>query len=385
MKSHLCAPEKCTGCMACYNSCSKHAISMKEGFLGELLPEISPVLCVDCGACDRVCPVLKPVVVKEPDKCFAAWSTDVGEYTSSTSGGLAAVMSRRIIDNGGVVYGCAAKGLNVQHIRCTNLEEIKQLKGSKYVQSTIGNTYQQVASDLKANKKVLFIGTPCQVAGLKSYLRKGYDHLITVDLICHGVPSLQSLRKSLQHCFPEADLDQVYFLSFRNHLKGEYCLEVAASNLKKKDVRYEGGVDYTNSYYPTFFYGNSCRNSCYHCAYASSKRCSDITIGDFWGLRDLEILSKASHGISAVLVNTQKGASFYHEITPFLHSYERTVEEAVSGNAQLQQPTQMTFRTKIFRKLNKITSFEVAYRTVYCKEIAIASLKRRIKKMICKK
>lgn len=382
MNDHLCAPESCTGCLACLNVCPQKAITIIEGFLGEILPRIDRNLCIDCGACDKVCPSLNSQEKYYPQACYAAWTKDNFDYSTSTSGGLATAMSKQIINGGGVVYGCAAIGINVKHLRCTTIEEIEKLKGSKYVQSNVGTIYQDIKLDLKNGKKVLFIGTPCQVGGVKSFLKKDYLNFITVDLICHGVPSIRSLKDSLSHNIKDLDFETISYLSFRNHEKGDFCLECKGKTKNRIPFEFEKGVDYSTSYYPTFFFGNSYRNSCYQCQYAQPQRVSDITIGDFWGLSDKLVIDQAQQGISAVLINTDKGAGFYQALVDNIHSYPESIDEAVINNAQLKSPTIKTKRTKIFRYLCTKMSFENAFRWTYLDRITKSKLKKIIKKII---
>ena len=226
MKKHLCAAPECTGCLACLNVCPKHAIGVTEGFLGEILPTIDEDKCVDCGLCDKICPSLNPSPMHLPMDCYAAWTKNEVDYVSATSGGMATAISKSVISKGGVVYGCAAHGLQVKHMRCATMKDVEKLKGSKYVQSEMGDLYQALKKDVLEGLTVLFIGTPCQVAGVKNYLRQEYDNLLTVDLICHGVPSQQSLHASLRHAIRDIEPTKVTYLSFRNHAKGDFCLDL---------------------------------------------------------------------------------------------------------------------------------------------------------------
>lgn len=184
--------EECCACAACENICPKNAISFKEDDFGYKYPHIDVSRCVDCGLCDRICPVLSPVSKSYPHEVYAAKSIEPERCTESASGGFVASLAENIIKDGGIVYGCYAENYQtIGHIRVDNVDDLGKIKNSKYVQSDIRHTYRDALYDLKLNKFVLFIGTPCQIAGLRSFLRKEYDNLLTCDFVCHGVPALK--------------------------------------------------------------------------------------------------------------------------------------------------------------------------------------------------
>lgn len=332
---------------------------MEEGTLLHIFPVINQGICVECGACKQACPVENPIPKVLPLKTYAAWAKDSYEYETSTSGGVAAVLSRVIIKEGGVVYGCASlPNVDIHHIRITDEKDIDLLKGSKYVQSSINESYKSVKQDLLDGRQVLFTGTPCQIAGLKRFLRKDYSNLYLVDLICHGVPSLEYLKqhiKDVTHC--EAyDIDRISFREGNEMYlvvvkkNGE---EVYRSNLWKER--------YKDAYFNAFIDGYSYRPSCHTCQYAYSKRISDITIGDFWGLHD-DLPLEHKNGTSCVLVNTEKGLELISRITSQIHIFERELQEAVNGNDQLRAPKGTDWRIKLFLKLQKHVGISTAYR-----------------------
>ena len=373
---HLCDSSKCTGCFACLAACPKQAISVKKGFLGEILPVVDNGKCVDCGLCDNICPSLNSPDKKYPIRCFAAWTSDNADYLTTTSGGVATAMAKAMVLSGGVVYGCTAFGIEVKHIRCTTLEDVESLKGSKYVQSDTQCIYKELKNDVAAGKNVLFIGTPCQCAGVKGFLRKDYANLLLVDLICHGVPSSDFLHKCLKRNFPKIDLEKIDGIRFRENSKWMYVL-----NFSSESKKYRLVLNPSNIYFQTFFYGNSFRNSCYTCQFARPERCSYITIGAFWGLKDLDIAGMAKNGISCILVNTGKGHSFIERLGN-ITKYEQPIEDAVCGNAQLQAPTSMTVRTRFFRHWSKYLSVWLVYRVVWMDKIFVSALKQNIKRIL---
>ena len=199
MMKEICQHNECTGCSACVNVCGKNAIFYCEDKIGFRYPVVNLDLCIDCGLCQKVCPNNVEVDKSEPTLCFVGHATDRSEQETSSSGGIASLLSRTIIRQGGVVYGCTARDIShVQHIRVNNDDDLFLLKGSKYVQSDLGDCYKRIKVDLHSNLQVIFIGTPCQIAGLRTYLRKDYENLVTIDFVCHGVPSQIILNESLR-------------------------------------------------------------------------------------------------------------------------------------------------------------------------------------------
>lgn len=370
----ICKIEQCTGCAACMNRCPKGCIKMKiDNRLGHLFPHIDHDNCVDCGACHKVCPVNQPITLRVPQTAYAGWDKSNSEYVTSTSGGAASAFARCIIHQGGVVYGCAMMpNIEVKHIRVETIEDISKLKGSKYVQSTIGMVYKEVREDLRNGRKVLFIGTPCQVAGVKSFIgEKLSDNLYTVDLICHGTPPLEFLRKHILKKTKGVVPDEIFFR------KGAYLLllllggkEIYRSSLFEQ--RYE------DVYYNTFFDGFSYRDSCNTCKYAQPNRVSDITIGDFWGLKENLPLAHP-HGCSVLLPTTEKGKELVEGIRNEFYLFERTVDEAVNGNDQLRHPKEKDFRIKIFKKLQPMLGIGNAYRLCMLDKITRRKMRILIK------
>lgn len=372
----ICNTSICTGCAACMNRCPKQCINMREdNKLGHLYPQIDNDKCIDCGACVKVCPANHAIELRTPITAYAGWDKSEKEYISSTSGGAASAFARYIIRQGGVVYGCAIlPGIQVSHVRIDSLSDIGKLKGSKYVQSTIGMIYKNVREDLRKGKKVLFIGTPCQVAGVRSFIVKDMvENLYTVDLICHGTPPLAYLRKHILKKTKGTVPDEIFFR------KGAYLLLLLL--LGGKEIYRSSLFEqrYQDTYYNTFFDGFSYRESCHTCRYAQPQRVSDVTIGDFWGLKD-DLPLEHPHGCSVLLPITDKGKELIEGIRQEFYLYERTVEEAVNGNDQLRHPKEKDLRISMFGCLLPLLGIGIAYRLCVMDRIAKYYTRKLLKK-----
>lgn len=347
----ICKKEHCTGCAACMNKCPKQCIEMKEDEFGYLFPFIDESHCIECGLCQKVCPENNRPSAIPIQKAYAAWSLDDYDRGSSTSGGIASVLTNHILHQGGVAFGAvSSEKCDVRHEAVEQVCNAARFKGSKYVQSTIGYCYQEVKEALKQNKQVLFTGTPCQVAGLRNFLGKPYENLYTVDIICHGVPSLKLLSEHLsRYCL----LDDITKVSFRNN-EG-YVLSAY------KDDKLQYSKPFPNDrYLYGFMYALFYRPSCYECRYANSHRISDLTIGDFWGLGKKRPVNYDTKKVSVVTPNTDKGALLLKACKQKLFLEERDREEAISGNKQLQVPSIRHKYYQVFRALYHNFGFSCA-------------------------
>jgi len=383
----ICEADKCTGCSLCAARCPKSSISMQEGSFGHLYPKINQTTCIDCGLCKKVCPANNQPLLNQPLTAYAAWAKDEKEYVSSTSGGAASLMSRFIIEHGGVVYGCSVeKGLVVKHIRVDNVSDIDLLKGSKYVQSDIKEVLPPLKRDVATGKRVLFIGTPCQCAAVKGLFSKTKypDNLYLVDLICHGVPSLNVLQHHVEKNL-HVNLDKVHDVKFRS----DNDFKIVLYDKDKRKILETASIKerYKDFYYNAFWDGFTYRESCYTCHYAKSERVSDITIGDFWGLKGLNDKSLPSHlyGISVVLPVTDKGLKLFEETSSGFFFEERELKEAVSGNDQLRHPKEKNVYVKLFRLLsdNCHLKMETSY-AIVVSIIKMRKVVRRLKRRIYK-
>lgn len=349
---YVCKIEECYGCHACYNVCPKHAISMQEDSFGTLIPVIQQGKCVDCGLCRRVCPALNESQFATPRQVYAAIAKDEADYKASTSGGIATTFAKKVIDDGGVVYGATVMDdLTVRHTRASTMEELECQRGSKYVQSAVSDSYQKVKLDLEKDKPVLFVGTPCQIDGLLLFLGRDYEKLITVNLICHGTPAQRLLKDHVSDIVGREDEREI---SFRDGEGYVLTIKNKGSLLYKK-------VFYKDLYYSGFMRKVFFRSTCYTCKYAQKQRVGDITIGDFWGFdKTKPFITDTPHGLSVVLVNTQAGESFFEECTDRLLLQKRDLDEAVAGNPQLRHPSQKHRNYSKFRTIYKKLGFRKA-------------------------
>lgn len=284
-------------------------------------------------------------------KIYAAWRKDERARVLSSSGGLASVISEVWVQNGGVVYGAAfVPPLSFQHIRCTTLEELYKLRGSKYVQSSIKYVINEIEDDLKNDKNVLFIGTPCQVAGIKTRFSNECSQLYTIDVICHGTPTAEVFRDSLPSEIENLDYDSI---EFRNNNNYQVVFKRKGQPVWTRPLAHDL---YLKGFFKAVFH----RESCYHCKYATIHRISDLTLGDFWRLDATSVKTDMEKGISLVLVNTEKGENLMDSVEPYTDKVLRSIEEAVSGNKQLLHPMALTWRHKMFVNLYPKLGFKAA-------------------------
>lgn len=297
--------ELCCGCGACYNSCPNKAIQMVEDQEGFLYPEINKTKCINCSICEKVCPI-KNIKIEEDTELIklAAWSKNKEIRKSSSSGGIFYTIANYIIENSGVV--CAAgfdENMNVVHKIISEKKQIKELQGSKYVQSDIGQCNREVKKLLEEGKKVLFVGTPCQVSGLLTMLGKKYNNLYLCDFICHGVPSpkvYKKYKKELEDTF-KSKLNQ---MNFRDKRNGWIDYSVVAE--------FENGKKYIKNakrdiYIKGFLKNVYLRPSCYKCKFLGLNRGSDITIDDFWGIEEKIPKVEYNNGVSLILIHSIQG------------------------------------------------------------------------------
>ncbi len=311
MKSNdICrARNLCSGCAACANICAYNAIEMKPDWRGFMYPHIDASKCADCGLCQKICPINDTYPSFEYTNGYAFVERDKQLLYKASSGGAFGVMARWVISRGGVVFGASMDSdYNVNYVGVESVEELQKLYGSKYVQSYVGKVYRDVKKALYGGRWVLFCGCPCQVSGLNHFLRKSYDKLITMDLICHGVPS-QPYFKAYVHDILLNEAKKGGGQLFRFRLKAEACFDTQSKQGKSVLIGYQ-----SRDFYMThFLWGKGYRNSCYQCSFNGYKRPGDFTIGDFWNNKVAQLPIDDTHGASLIICNTEKAKILLEE------------------------------------------------------------------------
>ena len=306
---------RCCGCGACMNICPKRAITMQRNSEGFLYPIIDKDKCINCGLCVRSCPLSNTAFKPDTNlpKCYAVQSTgDIMKHSSS--GGVFSVLANYVFDNGGYVCGAAFdKKWLVEHKIVSDKTNLYELQTSKYVQSDTKKVYTKIKELLNDDKMVLFSGTPCQVAGLYSFLGHDYDKLITVDVFCHGAPS----PMVWEHYLKEVTDDKITDINFRDKPTDNFGNYNYNFNLKTENKTVVT-PHRKNIYMLGFLRNLYLRKSCHHCPFAKTPRTSDFSLGDFWGYETIDKTADTNNGMSAILVNTTKGENVFQTIKPEL-------------------------------------------------------------------
>lgn len=370
---------ECTGCNACAQKCPNHCIVLEEDRYGFVYPKVDEGNCSSCGLCNQVCHLESDMKQEGASVAYVAVHNSDDTVLASTSGGVFSAIAERILADGGVVYGCAYdENLKPKHIRVNAIKDIILLRGSKYVQSETGNCYREILKDLSEKKKVFFTGTPCQVAGLKTFLGMDYDDLYTADLICHGVPSYAYFCKFIKWIEEKNDCKVVDY-NFRSKenagwsLAGTYTIEKNAKQVKKKAFYYD------HYYYHYFLKGDIYRESCYNCRYANSHRVGDFTLGDLWGAEKINSGINIKSGCSLLLVNSSKGVEMMNDLNVSMQ--EIPLEFAVRNNEQLRVPSRKSVnRDDILEEYCNCSAEEIQknYRKRYRRKRVIARIKYMI-------
>lgn len=306
MDDFICKEHKlCTGCGACYSICPVNAIIMKDNMEGFFYPEIDDAKCIDCKLCTKNCPINSaPDVGKFNRISFVARTKDEQLLNKCTSGGIFTTLAKKFIENGYSVFGVIYDDeFNVIHKRITDVEDIDKLAGSKYVQSWLGDTFKNIKELLDEGNKVLFCGTPCQVAGLYNFLRGGHKNLYLVDLVCHGVPSPKLWKSYLEYI--QNKEGKLLDANFRSKKLGYHVSVMEEKFVCGKSVI---GSARTNLMSKCFFKNIADRYCCYDCKFKTVERVSDLTIYDSWHASELvENLNDDDKGYTNIIVQSDKG------------------------------------------------------------------------------
>ncbi len=324
----LASKEQCTGCGACMKICPKDAITFRPDEEGFPSPVIDGEKCVQCGLCEKTCPALHPPETRPLGDAYAVQCLDRESLRESTSGGLFTVFAREIFRRGGVVYGCVwDEQYNAVVRKAENEEEMEPMRGSKYVWSWAGDSFPEIKAYLEEGRTVLFTGLPCQAAGLKKYLRKDYENLYLVDFFCGGAPSPYAFHEYLKTITKDVPPEKLRF-KFRDKEKFGVGVNISYQGKGKRVHQKYYENPYFFSYHTKVFH----RPPCYHCQYRYEQRADDLTFGDYWGISQFHQEFDVRAGVSALLVNTEKGKDLLDAVRKDLKIVPTRVEDIAVGN-----------------------------------------------------
>lgn len=378
----------CCGCYGCTNICPKQCIDMKVDNEGFWYPKINKDLCINCNLCEKVCPVIQKLDKKEFNTlAYACKNRNEQIRLSSSSGGVFTNLCEYVIKNNGVVFGAAFNdNFEVEHMESDTLKGCEKFRGSKYVQSKIGNSYKNAKQYLDEGKIVLFSGTPCQIKGLNLYLRKRYNNLIIVDIVCHGVPSplvFDIYKSNLKELY----MSEIEDITFRDKSNGwaNYRYKISFKNGKKQDK-----IHRENIYSKGFLSDLYLRPSCYECQAKNFTSGSDITLADYWGIQNKHPEFDDDKGVSLILVNSEKGKEIVDKISDKIEKIKTDLDYATSCNPSAIRPVKYnTNREKFFNDLNKdnleeiiekYTKISVSKKVIFKIRSILSKVKRKILK-----
>lgn len=352
----LCEKTYCTGCSACMNSCPTGAVAMCRDSEGFLYPKINEELCISCGKCERSCPILNHDTALTQTKAYAAINAKRSIRDISTSGGVFTLLAEYIISNGGVVFGASYnEDFSVSHCFAETDDELRKFRGAKYVQSDIGLSYKKAESFLENGRFVLFSGTPCQIAGLQSYLGKDYEKLICVDLICHGIPSPMVWKKYIDH---RAKIDnngiRPEHIDMRSKITGWQRYSVEFRYYDKTYSKMFADDAYMHGYIKDLY----TRPSCFDCKFKGIQRTGDFTLGDYWGIESQHPEMNDGMGTSLVFVHSEKAALIWHELAKLMCFKEVDTKTAIQWNPMAVQSTTYQEKREEFFARYKNEDFE---------------------------
>lgn len=377
--------EECCGCGVCVESCPVKCIEMKQSKEGFLFPEVGNS-CIKCGKCYAVCPIDTPLCGNKYIKSYAAYSRDEDVRRKSSSGGVFTKLAETVIKSGGSVFGAAFNtDMQLFHIEINRLSDIEKLRGSKYLQSNMKTVYKKVMENIQRKILTMVVGTPCQIAALKKFIKTDSEYLITIDLVCHGVPSpgmFEGYIKILEKKYH----GKVYKYNFRekkgNGISYSTHIELLDRNNDKKTICIDGNED---PYIMNFLTNRLQRHSCFYCPYTKIERVGDITIADYWGVEEAHPELKEVQGVSLVLVNTKKGDKYLKK-TEGLTLIETEEEKFSKKNNHLYEPPKLeNVRDEFYGEYRKRGFDSKFYKKVFLpRHYKIFLLKRRILMLIKK-
>ena len=375
----------CIGCTACINSCPKSAITIEkdcEGFLSAIVEEEK---CVECGVCLGICPVEQGVSETEKFKsAYACYINNSEIQNKSTSGGIFYSIAKSVLDVGGYVYGATMENMKVRHIAVDVEKDLAKLQGSKYVQSELGNVLPEIKKRLDNGEYVLFSGTGCQVAGLKLFLKNDYEKLLTIDLVCHGIPS-PGLFDDYTDFLGRKNGGKLISYKFRQKNKKQAQSYDTKLLIKKGSSEIEKTISGDDDPYTINYLQNVLQNKeCYRCKFASLKRTADITMGDYWGIDEVHPGFSNGNSVSLILLNSYKGEKIWDKIKTELSFVETDEEKLLKHNHQLSKPAKYNPRREEIYSNYYAGKFDRRYYKKFFvgKEMNKYLLKRKLKKML---
>ena len=375
----LASKSLCTGCGACAYKCPKSCIAMRENEYGVIYPHLDSTNCIECHACEKVCPVLNPPSLNAPKKAYAAWSNDPEERRTSASGGIAIELHRHAIRNGYKAVGASQNSdFSVTHKFADNEDELRPFKNSKYVFSDAYEVIPKINDELKRGGKVVFIGLPCQVAAFRKIF-KDNENLLLVDVVCHGSTPLIYLKQHISH-LEEAIGKESSRMSFRDPEKQTYTYTFTLYSKKGKCIyakRTKDGDTYQYGYHHSISY----RENCYHCLYAKRNRTSDLTLCDYSGLGKMSPCDYTHRKVSCILCNTEKGIDFVDRLIEAgaIHADMRPLEEPIAGDPRLREYTPKSKARKDFERF--IIAYDNDFEKSMAKVIKRDTTRLKIKKL----
>lgn len=345
----------CCGCGTCYQICPKQCITMIADDEGFLYPQVNKNHCINCGLCEKVCNEVNPYESHKPLKVYAAFNKNIDTRLRSSSGGIFSLLAESIINADGVVFGAKFDDswqVIISHAETMN--DVGAFMGSKYVQARTKTSYKDAEAFLKDGRKVMYTGTPCQIAGLLHFLRKPYDNLLTVDVACHGVPSPKVWDKYLID-ITCGQINAILDIQFRNKENGWKHYNLVIDYLNKEKQMRNTFFHKSNPYMKAFLKNMILRPSCHNCKAKCGRSKSDITLADFWGIQNVNPQMDDDKGTGLVLINTEKGLKAFD--LSKVNWHEEEYEEAQKYNPALEKSVSVhPKREFFFKNLDKSTS-----------------------------
>lgn len=372
--------KKCTGCRTCELICPFNAIMFKQDEEGFIFPQINEEKCKKCGNCTKQCTYFNENYGDLLDKqnVFAVQIKDEEVLNKSSSGGAFTAFANAILDKGGRICGCTLdENFEAKHIFIDNKKELYKLRGSKYIQSDVNNTYIKTKENLENGIPILYVGTPCQIAGLKQFLKKDYDNLILIDLICHGVASEVYFKEYLKYLESKFN-SKIIEYKFRDKSKYRWVGFGAYTYIKRNKKRKIYTLPEKDFFFNSYNSGKILRKCCYECKYATTKREGDITIADFWGIEKYHSNIDTENGVSAVILNTKKGKRIFENIKNNINYFPSELEYIINENGNFSKPsTKPLDRDYIFNDLYE-KGFDYIAKRYFEKPGIVTKIKRAI-------